>query len=122
MENIKIKIDENELKVLLKDYYKNLYNDDSVQVEYNSKFRYIGQNSEVEPIVWGVLTRNENGEIKTEVIDLWNIYLFYEIFNSSQYENIKYTLDLDYDIKTPGKKDSERINFKGINLTLRKIK
>jgi len=122
MENIKIKIDENELKVLLKDYYKNLYNDDSVQVEYNSKFRYIGQNSEVEPIVWGVLTRNENGEIKTEVIDLWNIYLFYEIFNSSQYENIKYTLDLDCDIKTPGKKDSERINFKGINLTLRKIK
>ncbi len=122
MENIKIKIDETELKVLLKDYYKNLYNDDSVQVEYNSKFRYIGQNSEVEPIVWGVLTRNENGKIKTEVIDLWNIYLFYELFNSSQYENIKYTLDLDCDTKTPNKKDSERISFKGINLTLRKIK
>ena len=72
LENLKIKIDEIELLSLLTEYYKKLYNDDSVMIEYKSKFIYIDSYSSVEPNVWGVLSRKINGKIKEEVITLWN--------------------------------------------------
>lgn len=123
LENLKIKIDEIELKCLLTEYYKKLYNDDSVMIEYNSKFRYIDSYGSVEPDVWGVLSRNINGKINKEAITLWNSGLSDEIFNVFKYDNLQYKLDIECDIENPGKKDSERIVFNGIILNLnRKIK
>ena len=54
LENLKIKIDANELLSLLTEYYKKLYDDDSVMIEYKSKFRYIDSQSSVEADVWGL--------------------------------------------------------------------
>ena len=123
LENLKIKIDEIELLSLLTEYYKKLYNDDSVMIEYNSKFRYIDSYGSVEPDVWGVLSRNINGKINKEAITLWNSGLSDEIFNVFKYDNLQYKLDIECDIENPGKKDSERIVFNGIILNLnRKIK
>lgn len=123
LENLKIKIDEIELLSLLTEYYKKLYNDDSVMIEYKSKFIYIDSYSSVEPNVWGVLSRKINGKIKEEVITLWNNDLSSEIFNVFKYDNLQYKLDIECDIENPGKKDSERIVFNGIILNLnRKIK
>ena len=123
LENLKIKIDEIELLSLLTEYYKKLYNDDSVMIEYKSKFIYIDSYSSVEPNVWGVLSRKINGKIKEEVITLWNNDLSSEIFNVFKYDNLQYKLDKECDIENPGKKDSERIVFNGIILNLnRKIK
>lgn len=120
LENIKIKIDEIELKSLLTEYYKKLYNDDSVMIEYKSKFRYIDSYSSVEPDVWGVLSRNINGKIKREAITLWNSGLSDEIFNVFKYDNLQYKLDIECDMESTGKKDSERIVFKGIIINLKK--
>ena len=123
LENLKINIDEIELLSLLTEYYKKLYNDDSVMIEYKSKFIYIDSYSSVEPNVWGVLSRKINGKIKEEVITLWNNDLSSEIFNAFKYDNLQYKLDIKCDMESPGKKDSERIVFNGIILNLnRKIK
>ena len=120
LENLKIKIDEIELKSLLTEYYKKLYNDDSVMIEYRSKFKYIDTYSSVVPYIWGILSRNINGKIKQEVITLWNSGLSDEIFDVFKYNDLQYKLDIECDMDSPGKKDSERIIFKGIILNLNK--
>lgn len=120
LESIKIKIDATELKSLLTEYYKNLYNDDSVMVEYQSKFRYVDSYSSVEPDVWGVLSRNINGKIDQQGINLWNSSLSAEIFDLFQFEHLQWHLEIECDMKTPGKKDSERIIFKGIIIEFNK--
>ena len=107
IENLKIKIDEIELKSLLTEYYKKLYNDDSVMIEYRSKFKYIDTYSSVVPYIWGILSRNING-------------LSDEIFDVFKYNDLQYKLDIECDMDSLGKKDSERIIFKGIILNLNK--